>query len=876
VKSKKKKAARVESDAGHAGRSPAVPPVSAPRGTSTGRKWLFRLAALVGMPALAFGVLELALRLIGYGYSTSFFVKNPVAGQNTVVENRQFSRRYFSKELVRVPKSLAFTPAKSPQTLRLFLFGESAAEGDPSPPFGFARILQVLLRERYPDRNIEVINTAVTAINSHVIRPIARECADYSGDVWVIYMGNNEVVGPFGSGTVFGTQAPSLPLIRASVALKTTRTGQLLDAALESVSHRGTPRSWEGMEMFLKQQVRQNDPRMTTVYSHFEKNLSDILTFGVRSGAKIVVSTVGVNLRDCAPLASLHRADLSPAKTAEWDSLYQAGVTLENEGEHAEAVLQYQRAAQLDDQFADLQFRLARCCAALDQREEARQHFVLARDLDTLRFRADSRINEIIRRVAGQWQPRGVRLADAESVLARESADGVPGAESFYEHVHLTFPGNYLVSRQMAEQVVQCVPNATPAPAGDGDTAFLSLEECAWRLGLTDWNRLQMAEEMLRRTSRAPFTNQLDHAADAARREKIVSDLRERDRTNFQSSAAIYQQALAGAAADWQLHDIFAGALLQHGDSTNAIEHWQWVTQLLPHRVQTYDLLGSILLEQGEPAEAETCYQQALRIYPDYLEGLIGMGRVRLAQKRAPEAVAQFRRAVTLKPESAQPLNHLGVALLQLEKSAEAEAAFRAALRVEPEFLPARLNLGTALLTQGKADAAITNGQQLVRSNPREAAAWVTLGKAFAKLGRLEDAIRQYTEAVRQKPDDFDARYALGNTLIRVNRSAEAADHFAAAIRLRPDSFESHLNYGSILANQQKTAEACAQFEEALRIKPDFAPAHLNLAIALTAQNQWPQAIAHLHEVLRLEPGNVNARRLLDNALTRSSNTAPR
>ena len=58
---------------------------------------------------------------------------------------------------------------------------------------------------------------------------------------------------------VFGAQAPSLPLIHANVALQTTRTGQLLEGAFESLSHRGTPRSWEGMEVFLKQQVRQNE-----------------------------------------------------------------------------------------------------------------------------------------------------------------------------------------------------------------------------------------------------------------------------------------------------------------------------------------------------------------------------------------------------------------------------------------------------------------------------------------------------------------------------------------------------------------------------------------------------------------------------------------
>ena len=73
----------------------------------------------------------------------------------------------------------------------------------------------------------------MTAINSHVVLEIARDCAAHQPDLFVVYMGNNEVIGPYGPGTVFQQWSPSRKLIRANVWLKSTRVGQLLGDAIE-------------------------------------------------------------------------------------------------------------------------------------------------------------------------------------------------------------------------------------------------------------------------------------------------------------------------------------------------------------------------------------------------------------------------------------------------------------------------------------------------------------------------------------------------------------------------------------------------------------------------------------------------------------------
>jgi lysophospholipase L1-like esterase len=86
---------------------------------------------------------------------------------------------------------------KAAGTYRVVILGESAAEGTPNPSFGLGRMLEAMLRLEFPERRFEVINAAMTAINSHVIWLIAQDCRQLKPDLVVVYMGNNEVIGSF-------------------------------------------------------------------------------------------------------------------------------------------------------------------------------------------------------------------------------------------------------------------------------------------------------------------------------------------------------------------------------------------------------------------------------------------------------------------------------------------------------------------------------------------------------------------------------------------------------------------------------------------------------------------------------------------------------
>jgi len=216
---------------GSPARTPTVP--AAP--LSRRRKWLFRFITAFIVPLTVLGGLELLLRLFGVGFNPNFFQRQMVGGKDCYVVNEDFGRRFFPRRLARIPAPEVMSTTKATNTFRIFIFGESAAMGDPRPNYGAGRYLEVLLAERFPETRFEVVNTSMTAINSHVILPIARECATHTGDLWIVYIGNNEMVGPFGGATVFGIRAPPLWLVRTHLQMGRLRFAQLLMEASQNV-----------------------------------------------------------------------------------------------------------------------------------------------------------------------------------------------------------------------------------------------------------------------------------------------------------------------------------------------------------------------------------------------------------------------------------------------------------------------------------------------------------------------------------------------------------------------------------------------------------------------------------------------------------------
>ena len=581
------------------------------------RKLLY--AAILSLFALAagFGALELGLRVAGYGYSPHFARRVRLADGTAIWrDNRWCTAPFFTPALVRRPQPFRLPVAKPAGLIRIFVLGSSAAMGDPDASFSMGRMLAAMLRVAYPETRCEVVNAAITAINSHVDRGIAADCAELSPDLFIVYEGHNEVIGPFGPSGVFAPFLRSEAAVRAAVWLRGTRTGQLLaELGRRLRGQSGLPADWGGMQMFLRQQITADDPRLAGMRAHFRANLAAIATSARRAGAATLACTVLTNDRDFAPFLSRHRAGLSADELARWDAAVAAGDAAERAHDAAGAERAYRTALAIDDSYADLVFRLGRVALERDRDDDARRLLARARDLDTLRFRTDSALNDVVRDL-GRRDP-SIGVVDLAHDLAAASAHGLVGDELLYEHVHLTFHGAYEVARGLYPRVVAALQQRGQLPAGAARAPF-DEAEARLQLGYTVHEQTMIAQQLLARFRAAPFTGQSDdrlrvetwerRAAAGARilgREDATAALRE-----------LARLSLARAPDDWVL-------------ARN---------------------LGAMFVERHEPAEALPLLLRANAWIDDDIDTLVPLGWARRALGQTTEAAATFARARELDP----------------------------------------------------------------------------------------------------------------------------------------------------------------------------------------------------------------------------------
>lgn len=598
----------------------------------------FTIITAVVIPLLFFVLLEVILIALGVGTHYRYFNTINIDGKSYYQENPDFADQFYPPSLNVGPLQNTFAKEPTDDRLRVFVLGGSAAMGFPHKNHGVDRLLAAQLNALFPDKEVEVINTAMTSVNSHVVYQVAETLPRNSADVAVILMGNNEVVGPYGPGTFNQNFLSSLSAIRSLQALKRTRLWQWLDNAFQEVQvgDAKADLEWQGMQMFVENGVAESDPRMGDVYEHFDANLRDIIDVLSNKGMHVVLSTVPVNLRHSAPFLSLQDESLSAEQRKQASDLRELATAQSRNQKWEAAAVLWQEVVELDPMHADSHFQLATTLERQGDYAGARRHFNRALDLDALRFRADTKINELVKAAAKDYPDSVLSFVDSAAAFDRASAPFAPGWESLVEHVHYTFSGNDILARVFARAIATHIEDSRPQ-------GVLSSEQVAERIGYPNHETIQNIQNLQGMAEQPPFPGQsnyqdyLAHMADElSKLEGQVGEPKDVVRRR--------QKVLAEGTADWKVHFEMAALAKYLKNKQAQYFHLTTLNKVYPHNRESQMNLATLLSQDGRWAEAIPVLERSLSYTrgreQQVVEALGWLGTAKLRVGDADEAVA--------------------------------------------------------------------------------------------------------------------------------------------------------------------------------------------------------------------------------------------
>jgi len=595
--------------------------------------WFYFILILI--PVIFLVLLELGLRITNYGNDFSQWIK---ATDTKYVLNPDFTHRYFfSTRNVPYSNGNVFDIDKKENAFRVFILGGSSAAGYPFTPNGdFGKYLKKYLEAVYPKNKIEVVNLAVTAVNSYAIRDLIPGVLEQKPDLILIYAGHNEYYGALGVGSMESLGTNRF-IVNVVLKLNEFKTTQLVRNIIKWVSGLFTsPQKASGtlMSRMAKDQLISLD---SDVYEQgvkqFKGNLEDVLDMTKEAGVPVILSTLTCNLKDQSPFVSVNSRKYPSAESVYKD---------------AESALKLKESKKADSLFR------------------------FAKDLDALRFRAPENFSKIINSFGKKYHYPVVNI---DSVFDVNSPDSITGNNLMTDHLHPTLAGYKLMAKSFFETMEKhhLVPEGPQVlvihldAKVDYEFFFTPLDSTIGRYRIillkNDW----------------PFTKPKS-------REYILKQL------NLKTEMDTL--AMKGMESDipWeQAHRIMAAKYLRGNDLNLYTEEMLDLIDQFPIIERYYKPTAEVLIERKKYDLAYRILEKKFEYMPDAFTTK-WLGIIDLSRKRMENALKYLNMSVNLKGDDPQVLFNLAGAYAVENQFKNAYDAIQRCLEIDSEF-PGAVNL---------------------------------------------------------------------------------------------------------------------------------------------------------------------------------------
>jgi tetratricopeptide (TPR) repeat protein len=598
--------------------------------TSIRRKTAFTLIA-IAIPVILLVGVELVLRTLDAAPRAPLFIENPQLPEYSLANPRVVERLFARPEAAPAVsiETGFFRTRKADGGLRLVVQGGSSAAGF---PYGYsaslAGMLEQRLRMEFPEREVEVVTTAMSAVNTYALLDFADEIIAIEPDAILIYAGHNEFLGILGVGSALSSsQSPWLT--RLILGLRRFALYRSLERALAPDAEAPRPGARDEGTLMARIAAEKRIPIDSRLFERgveqFRVNLETLLGRYREAGVPVFIGTLASNERDQAPFASA--GDDRPDRE---DALQEARLRLDD-GQPAEALGIVDALIDAEPADADAWYVRGSALTENGQHEPAAEAFQRARDLDQLRFRAPSVFNDVIRQMADR---NDAVVVDVENALRRVGEGSVIGRESMLEHLHPNLDGYFLLADAFHGALVDSGIPGPKSRAVDDERARAAMpvsEVDRW------FGRYKVTHLM----NHWPFTD--------VPRETVLPVPRT---TEQKLARELYEREI-----DWtQAHRRLLAAYAKRGDERGYLRTVLVLADAFPFSAPDQYLAGVALGRAGRQLQAVRYLLRADRYKPNDKRTLVELGRASMAAGLKEIAVRSLEHARDLNPTDVEVL----------------------------------------------------------------------------------------------------------------------------------------------------------------------------------------------------------------------------
>ena len=697
----------------------------------------------------------------------------PLFGEKTLANGEKVYRTNANK--LSFFNDQQFLKIKQDSVFRIFCFGGSTTYGRPyRAETSFPRWLEINLNLTDSTRHYEVINCGGISYASYRIVNLVKEAANYQPDLFIIYSGHNEFLE---ARTYENFLQQNKRLKKVRLFFDKFRTYRLLRKTVNRIKQDIKPKKSKlkdevstildasaGLDRYTRESIQKDQ-----TIAHFRYNLERIIKISQGQNIPLVLCTVVSNVKDFSPFKSEHKKNLSEDNHRRWGSYFRKGIELQETGNFTDALKNYYESFSIDNEYAELAFRIAQCLYQTNQFKLAKKYFYLAQELDVCPLRAPAGINKAIRDLSIQYQ---IPLVDLQPLFADAQNHYIPGSRYFVDHVHPTIPAHQMIGEKIAEtlRLKQIIPSHSQ---------------------INPKKLYEIYHTELQKLPADYFKEGILNLAKVlgwAGKEKEKYEILRRNAASLQNNFEYYY--------------MIGNSAVKNGELDAAIDYFQKAIALNPNFSESYTNLGFALENSGFPDEALKNYQTALKLDPEDYVSQANIGRIFYIKNDLEKAKAAYKAAIKMKSDYPHAHEGLGVIYYKQGNYDRALEEFRRATSYNPNYAEAYFDLGLIFFDEYKTDSAMVYFKKAIQCQPDYAAAYSSLGVCYYRKQMLKQAIENLERAVSINPNLAKAHNNLAVAYHSAGKIELAWQHLQRAKNM---GYQVHPEFIKLLKKERKS-----------------------------------------------------------------------